>query len=194
MINLKQGIKSGLNAVHGSDESRGKARHLAFGLQRRLAVANFFVTISPATDSTYVISINSGTLKEEDVITINFLLPNRTELRCVANQNPYQMAVYAKRVFDVFIQHFLGWDFEFRRPRKEGGALGYLRWLMGSAESQMCTDNHGHFVGAIYGFPRTSKQLTQDLLSPELRRRSVTITFIRCAITTFNLNLHFVLL
>ena len=33
MINLKQGIKSGLNAVHGSDESRGKARHLAFGLQ-----------------------------------------------------------------------------------------------------------------------------------------------------------------
>jgi len=171
-----------LAATYGSDESRGAARHIAFAYQKRMSVANVFLTISPDTASNVCILINNGNLEIEYRLNagdeletgIKFvkaseriqphnwdpsIFPNRDERKIMVGDNPYLSAEYSLRVFNVFVTKFLGWDKERCRSSSEGGALGRLRWYMASAEAQQCADNHFHMVCSIFGFPKTTDDL-----------------------------------
>lgn len=200
-------------AMIGSDESRGAARHVAFGFQRRWGLPVVFITTSPDTSSNIIISINSwkvGTpsLKapesterrsnnlprvdcNDDVEAsiecenlFSFKIPNKTERKETAQENAYLSALYAKDVFDVFIEEFLGWDTKHSVPKKGGGALGVVRWYAGSAEAQKSGDVHFHLLVALYGFPRATEIMKEMLKSVDFRDKSV-IVFYRCLIADF---------
>ncbi|KAJ3215797.1 hypothetical protein HDU81_001304, partial [Chytriomyces hyalinus] len=49
LLDIKKQITPGLRAFIGSDESQSAHLHVAFGIQRQLATANMFITISPAS-------------------------------------------------------------------------------------------------------------------------------------------------
>jgi len=176
LIDIKQLIRPGLAATYGSDESRGKARQIGFGFQRRISVANLFVTISPDTASTFTILINNGNLTVEYLVNgeLKFMfvkasestnarhvptasLPNRDQRKMMIGDNPYLSAQYALRVFKAYIEHFLGWDPIRKRSKIGGGGYGMLRWFTAADEAQKGADNHLHIVGGVVGFPKTTE-------------------------------------
>jgi hypothetical protein len=157
--------------MYGTDESRSAARHVAFGLMKRIADTNIFITISPDTGATYVVSINSTKLEDRSHIDFQMRMDTRGKRKAFSSENPYQSAMYASRVADAFITFFLGWDMELKAPKKfmsssgkiSSGAVGVLRSFCGSAEAQNNGDIHFHFVGSIAGCPRTSKEF-EDIM------------------------------
>jgi len=175
LIDIKHLIRPGLSATYGSDESRGRARQIAFGFQKRISVANLFITISPDTASTFTILINNGNLtvdykatgelkfffvKASESANVKHVpttsLPNREQRKKIIGENPYLSAQYALRIFQVYIEKFLGWDTKRRRSTLEGGAFGMLRWFSAAGEAQKGADNHFHMICGVVGFPKTT--------------------------------------
>ena len=126
-------VKPGMSAMYGSDASRNSARHVAFGFTIRMGNPHVFVTHSPDPYGNYIISINTSNMRDlshvDMKINLDELMPNREKRKTFSNSDPFQCAVYAKQVNDVFIEHFLGWSIELHGPKKEGGALGLMEWL-----------------------------------------------------------------
>ena len=142
-------------------ENRLRARfEEAFALQRRISCANVFLTFSPDTASTILICINTSAINE---FNIKFGIPGRGERKLIAGDNAVECAKYAKKLSDVFIHDFLGWDTLKHMSLEGGGALGVIRWFAGAAEAQKCHDVHFHFVIGVHGIPRTTKEFTTKL-------------------------------
>ena len=111
-------------AVMGSDESRGSARKVAFGFSERKSIYHLFVTFSPDSSSTYVISINSWKVKPEDCETLfSFRLPKKALRKSTAAENGYLSGEYAYDLLQIFIEEFLGWDQKLSVPKRGGGAV-----------------------------------------------------------------------
>ncbi|KAJ3062276.1 Alpha-1,3-mannosyltransferase-like protein [Podochytrium sp. JEL0797] len=98
-------------------------------------------------------------------------LPDKNIRGLAASLNPHESAEYARRVVDVFMEHFLGWDFTYRAPKRGGGMIGVARWFKMSPETQKMGDVHFHFVGSLFGMPRTSEEFRQKLQSSEWAQR-----------------------
>lgn len=184
ILDLTKKIKPGMSAMIGTDESRGSARHVAFGYQLRLCIANLFITFSPDSAGTYFISIYANKISADDVVhKIN--LPTRNERKEVAGRNPVLQAVYAKRILEIFIEHFLGWDQKRGVPYREGGACGVLEWFTGAAEAQKCQDIHFHILGGVRGWPRTTAEFRELIKSERFRKRCVIYYFDANFLCTF---------
>jgi len=126
-------VKPGMSAMYGSDASRNSARHVAFGFSIRMGNPHVFFTHSPDPYGNYIISINTSNMRDlthvDMKINLDEVMPSRNWRKKFSNSDPFQCAVYAKQVNDVFIEHFLGWSIELHGPKKEGGALGLMEWL-----------------------------------------------------------------
>ncbi|KAJ3072408.1 hypothetical protein HDU98_003690 [Podochytrium sp. JEL0797] len=172
LMDVKKLVMPGLRAYAGSDESRSAGLHRAFGIQKRLGSANFFTTISPATSRSWVVAINCDLVNGEhcqlkfELGGNDMVLPNAAERSLAAGRNPYESAVYARGVLDVFLEEFLGWDFKYRAPKPGGGMLGAARWINTSVETQKQGDVHFHIVASAYGLPRTSAEFRAKLKDP----------------------------
>ncbi|KAI9327432.1 hypothetical protein BDR26DRAFT_901351 [Obelidium mucronatum] len=172
LMDIKKAILPELRAFVGSDKSRQAGLHTAFGLQRRLGVANIFATISPATSRSWAVAINCDLVNGEHCQlkflvgdgklalpgTDGIILPNNNARTSAASSNSYECADYARRVLNVFLEDFIGWDFKFRAPVRGGGCLGIPRFVTTSAETQKQGDIHFHMVISLHGFPRTSAE------------------------------------
>ena len=177
-MDLSYGIRPGMVAVMGSDESRGSARKEAIGFQERWAVNQLFATLSPDTASTYIISINSGKATAEDCETLfSFKVPRKALRKETAAENQYRTGEYAYELLQIFIEEFLGWDQQLGAPKRGGGAFGILRHYAGSAEAKQTGDPHFHIVASFFGFPKTTEKLVELLKSEEFRKRLVKITY-----------------
>jgi len=172
--------------MHGTDENRAAARHVAFGMLKRIADTNVFITISPDTGGTYVVMMNSSKLEDRSHIDFEIRMDSREKRKNSSSENPYQSAMYASRVADAFISCFLGWDMELKAPKKfvsingtiTSGAVGVVRHFSGSAENQKNGDVHFHFVASIAGCPRTTKEFEELIDNPEFQERY------KCAFTS----------
>ncbi|KAJ3072084.1 hypothetical protein HDU98_004316 [Podochytrium sp. JEL0797] len=98
-------------------------------------------------------------------------LPDKNIRGLAAALNPHESAEYARKVVEVFMEHFLGWDFNYRAPKRGGGMIGVTRWFKMSPETQKMGDVHFHFVGSLYGMPRTSEEFRLKLQSSEWAQR-----------------------
>jgi hypothetical protein len=174
LLDVLTSITPGMRAMVGSDDSAAAARQIAFGYQLRMGIASIFCTLSPDNAGTYFISIYSGKLSFDNLIH-KIKLPTRSERRETAGKNPYLCAVYAKRVLDVFIEDFLGWDQQHGASKRGGGAFGVLRWFAGSAEAQVCHDIHFHILASIFGWPRTTAQYKESMKTEAFQIRYTTI-------------------
>ena len=174
LLNLTKSIQPGLRSMHGTDENRAAARHTAFGLLKRIADNNIFITISPDTGSTYVVSINSTKLEDRAHVDFQIKMDTREKRKTYSSDNPYQSAMYASRVLDAFILDFLGWDMELKAPKKvlsstgkiTSGALGVLRHFCVATEAQKNGDIHFHIVASIAGCPRTTEEFKDMMEDP----------------------------
>jgi hypothetical protein len=168
-------VKPGMSAMYGSDASRGSARHIAFGLQIRMGNTHFYCTHCPDPNGNYVISINTSNMRDpkhvDFRINLDDVLPNRGSRKKYAASDPFQCAVFAKHVNDMYIEYFLGWSLEFKGPKKEGGVMGLLRYFHQSAETQENSVLHFHGCGGVYGLPRTSAEMTAALQDSEFVKR-----------------------
>ena len=161
-----------MSAMIGTDESRGAARHIGFGYQLRICIANLFITFSPDSAGTYFICIYAHKISVDNIIQqIN--LPTRNERKQVAGRNAVLQAVYAKRILDIFIEEFLGWDLKRAEPRKGGGAFGVLDWFNGAAEVQKCQDIHFHIMAGVRGWPRTTAEFREFVKSEANQKKYV---------------------
>jgi len=170
LMDVTKSIQPGVAAMVGSDESAAAARQISFGYQQRMGIANLFCTFSPDASGTYFISIYSRELSFDNMIH-RIELPSKNDRRGFAGKNPYLCATYAKRILDIFIEEFLGWDLKYGVPKRNGGACGILRWFAGSAEAQVCFDIHFHILMSIYGWPRTTEQYRELVKTQEFRDR-----------------------
>ncbi|KAI9324413.1 hypothetical protein BDR26DRAFT_966413 [Obelidium mucronatum] len=191
LMDIKKAILPGLRAFVGSDESRQAGLHTAFGLQRRLGVANIFATISPATSRSWAVAINCDLVNGEHCQlkflvgdgelampgTDGIILPNNNARTSAASSNSYECADYARRVLNVFLEDFIGWDFKFRAPVRGGGCLGIPRFVTTSAETQKQGDIHFHMVISLHGFPRTSAEFRTRLEDPKFAERFILSLF-----------------
>ena len=172
LLDIIKHIKPGMRAMNCSDESRGRVRNLAFALSKRLGNFNVFATLSPDTAGTYTIGINTFNITETGCkLQLPNILPNRAQRKRFAASDPFQSALYAKRLNEVFIDVILGWDQILKGPKKEGGLFGLIRGYIYGAETQQSGDVHFHYVISIVGFPKTSIQMTELLKSPEFSKK-----------------------
>lgn len=172
LMDLSYGIRPGMAAVMGSDESRGSARKVAFGFAERWSIYHLFITFSPDTSSTYVISINSWKVKPEDCETLfSFRVPNKSMRKATAAENAYLSGSFAYDLLQVFIEEFLGWDQKMSAPKRGGGAVGVVRQFAGGAESKQSGDVHFHMVVSVRGFPKTTEKIHELFKSAEFRKR-----------------------
>ena len=151
--------------MFGSDESRAAARQVCNAFTIRMRDPILFITHSPDCGGTLVIAINTNNM-EPFTVAIPNVLPNRSERKQIAAKDAYQSAMYAHRVNQAFIEVFLGWDQTLKGPKREGGALGAVKWFSGAGEPQSMGDIHFHFVVALCGFPPTSAELRNRLGDP----------------------------
>ena len=173
-MDLSYGIRPGMAAVMGSDESRGSARKEALGFQERWGVNQLFATLSPDTSSTYIICINSGKATDEDCETLfSFKVPRKALRKETAAENAYLTGKFAYDLLQIFIEEFLGWDQQMGAPKRGGGAFGICRHFAGSAEAKQSGDPHFHLVASFFGFPRTTAHLLELMKSEEFRKRFV---------------------
>ncbi|KAI9340330.1 hypothetical protein BDR26DRAFT_973528, partial [Obelidium mucronatum] len=114
LIDIKKAILPGLRAFVGSIEFRQAGLHTAFGLQRRLGVANIYATISPATSRSWAVAINCDLVNGEHCQlkflvgdgelampgTDGIILPNNNVRASAASANLYECADYARRVLN----------------------------------------------------------------------------------------------
>ena len=178
-MDLTKSIRPGLSAMPGTDENRGSARHVAMGFCRRFGDFNLFITISPFTGGTHVISFNSTKLEDRRHVDFEIQLKSVGERKRTAGENPYQSAMYASRIVDAFVEYFLGWDSNLKAPKKfisEDGiisseAMGVVESFCSAAENQKNGDIHFHFVVRIRGFPRTANELEELLHDKDFKKR-----------------------
>jgi hypothetical protein len=167
LLSSMQQIKPGMASMYGSDASRASARNVGFGLSSRMGDGNIFATISPDNAGSYIIGINTSDINDPlriDVsLPIGNILPNRNERKKYAATDPFQSALYGKRVNDVFIEVFLGWDLELKSAKKTGGALGFVEWFQCATEAQQCSDLHWHYIIKVAGIPKTTADLHAKL-------------------------------
>lgn len=165
LLSLIQDIKPGMANMFGSDESRAAARQVCNAFTIRMRDPILFITHSPDCGGTLVIAINTNNM-EPFTVAIPNVLPNRSERKQIAAKDAYQSAMYAHRVKQAFIEVFLGWVQTLKGPKREGGALGAVKWFSGAGEPQSMGDIHFHFVVALCGFPPTSAELRNRLGDP----------------------------
>jgi len=159
-------------AVMGSDESRGSARKVAFGFSERKSIYHLFVTFSPDSSSTYVISINSWKVKPDDCETLfSFRLPKKASRKSTAAENGYLSGEYAYDLLQIFIEEFLGWDQKLSVPKRGGGAVGVVEQFAGGAENKQTGDPHFHMVISLRGFPKTTEKMHELFQTAEFRKR-----------------------
>ena len=124
LLDIIKHIKPGMRAMNCSDESRGRGRNLAFALSKRLGNFNVFATLSPDTAGTYTIGINTFNITETGCkLQLPNILPNRAQRKRFAASDPFQSALYANRLNEVFIDVILGWDQILKGPKKREAYL-----------------------------------------------------------------------
>jgi len=171
-MDISYGIRPGMAAVMGSDESRGAARKVAYGFAERWAIYHLFITFSPDSSSTYIISINSWKIKPEDCQTLfSFKVPKKAVRKQTAAENAYLTAEFAYDLLQIFIEDFLGWDQQMGAAKRGGGAVGVLDHYAGAAENKQSGDPHFHMVVSVRGFPKTTEQIHKLFKSADFRKR-----------------------
>jgi hypothetical protein len=171
-MDLSFGIRPGMAAVMGSDESRGAARKQAFGFSERKGIYQLFITFSPDTSATFIISINAWKSTEEDCVNLfSIKVPRKAQRKETAAENPFLAAQFAYDLLKIFIEEFLGWDIELAAPKRGGGAVGVIEDFAGAAESKQAGDVHFHMMVSVHGFPKTTEKLMEMLESKDFRKR-----------------------
>ncbi|KAI9332978.1 hypothetical protein BDR26DRAFT_993338, partial [Obelidium mucronatum] len=173
LMDIEFGVQNGAAAYPGSNESVRNARHILLSFGWHSGQHFLFTTISPATDGTYIISIQNGIISQEEaaVFRVPNHLPSKKERRAQASKNPYACALYAYRILKAYLSCCLGWDLATGVPKTSGGLWGFPKWWHASAEAQQLHDIHWHLVQSFYGIPATTRQMRECLDNPGFMER-----------------------
>ena len=176
LLSMVSMLRPGMSSMYGSDASRNSARHMGFGMTIRFGNPHVFYTITPDPAKNYILSINVSKMTDMTHVDIHInlstlLLPDGNKRKENATSDPFQCAEYAKRVFDAFIEHILGWSIELAGPKKEGGLFGLIAWFHQACETQQDGVLHAHGVASIHGLPRTTAAMTEALSDAAFKQR-----------------------
>ncbi|KAG6958777.1 hypothetical protein JG688_00010362 [Phytophthora aleatoria] len=102
-------VETGIRSVWGSNAERSQCRPKAFAYQTRFGQPALFVTLTPNTDNSLVLSQYAGISSVDTLLDIlEARLPSKAALREASRRNDCASACLFMRQVDAFIRYALG--------------------------------------------------------------------------------------
>ena len=158
-------------AVPHTNEAAKKAKQKGEAHQHEFGLANYFLTATPDDENSFLVQMFANKIIDNDspvsLLSDDELLERaqlRTELRI---KHPGICAYFYELMLQIILEEVVGWDFEKRRSRPEGGLLGIVKAFTASTEEQGRSTLHTHYLVWVEGIG----ELEEKLFSKNSRER-----------------------
>ena len=147
--------------IDGSPYCKKGSRREIFGLMTQFGMASYFVTVSPTSIHSPIVSFLAG--KEIDIDNLNISeLPSTYERAKLAADDPVSVAQFFNITIDAFTAYLLGYH------QHNGGILGKVAAFYGCIEEEGSGTLHIHMLVWLDGFS-SRNQIEEGLANEEFK-------------------------